>query len=547
MPPPDPSIPPHNPTHAPQPHAALRAIVTALRDATRADPALRADLAALLRELLADSPALPTAAAEQPAREPAATPPDAPAPPAPAEPERVVALPQPIRGPRRLQELKIGDSHAEVALHGDQVEGITPLDPPAPHEPPLVTIPPGARDHARDSSRDAPRIDLDRIERRARLKHDACLRAAAGEPTADLLDQLRALRHSDDFDAGLWMCSWLNADERARAARAAPCYAALANAAALARFLESHDQLRPDNALEHAFALIAQAQSAIRNFVDESRGQADADQFALFRWLRHQTGESCCRVLIHRHMRRDDIAPPEQGAQVAADLARELDAWKERVELPRRARNLQNKIKYERRKADDATDHDERLAHWRTIDAAVTELRALGVRTRDIAAHLVDAVPPPDFAPSPALAEVLDFMRRRDARDDEPDDRRTWSEDVPRARELLAGARLLVLCGNPNAPMREAYIEAFGLAACEWPEIKDHKFPISRVEGAIRAGTYDAVLLASGYTNHHHGEVAAVCREAGARLIRLAAERGYGVNQVARAALEQLGPRAARA
>lgn len=544
MPPPEPDNPQpsSNPQPLAQPHAALRAIIAALRDAARADPALRADLATLLREVLANAPS------DNPATAPANNPAQIADPtPAPASPPTIVGVPQPIRGPRRVQELKIGDSQAEVVLHGDQVADITPLCPPAPDEPPLVTVPPGARDHARESSREAPRIDLDKVERRARLKHDACLRAAAGEPTADLLDQLRALRPADEFDPGLWMCTWLNADERARAARAAPCYAALAGAAALARFLESHDQLKPDNGLEHAFALIAQAQSAIRNFVDESRNESDADQFALFRWLRHQTGEACCRVLIHRHMRRDDIAPPAEGARVAADLARELDAWKERIELPRRVRKLTNKIKYERNQADGATEHDERVAHWRTIDAAVAELRAMGVRTRDIAAHLVDALAPDGFAPSPSLAETLDYLRRRDARDDETDDRRTWSDEVPRARELLAGANLLVLCGNPNAPMRDAYIEAFGLAACEWPEIKDHKFPISRVEAAIRAGTHDVVLLASGYTNHHHGEVADVCRQAGARLIRLPAERGYSVNQVAHAALEQLGPRAARA
>ncbi len=535
MPPPEPANPQPSPIPQPlaQPHAALHAIIAALRDAARADAALRADLATLLREVLADAPATTTPITPTPV-EPT---------PEPPSPPTIAGVPQPIRGPRVIHELKLGDSVAEIVQHGDTLERVTPIDPPAsraaPDEPPAVTIPkPG---------RDAVRVDLAKVEQRARLKHDACLRAAAGEPTADLLDQLRALRLSDEFDHGLWMCTWLNADERARAAQAAPCYAALAAAAALARFLESHDQLKPDNGLEHAFALIAQAQSAIRNFVDESRNESDADQFALFRWLRHQTGEACCRVLIHRHMRRDDIAPPAEAPRVAADLAHELDAWKERIVLPRRVRKLTNKIKYERGQADRASDPAETIAHWRTIDAVVTELRDLGVRTRDIAAHLVDAFPPDGFAPSPSLAETLDYQRRRDARDDDQDDRRTWSDEVPRARELLAGARLLVLCGNPNAPMRDAYIEAFGLAACEWPEIKDHKFPISRVEGAIRAGTHDVVLLASGYTNHHHGEVADVCRQAGARLIRLPAERGYSVNQVAHAALEQLGPRAARA
>ncbi|MDX2130925.1 MAG: hypothetical protein SFY69_02595 [Planctomycetota bacterium] len=552
-------------TGAEESRAALVAMIEALRAAARSDAAVRAALVGLLREVLNAPPAevsdgtssarasIGGMAATAGTAETSARGADGGAESRdvrPGGPDRGGSGAGPLpgdagvregarHGPRVVHELRLGDARAEVVSKGNQVEKVVPRD--SWDEPPVVSVP-SRGDRMDGAGSDAPRVDLARVATRARLKSEACRLVAAGGSAAGLRDRLATMHDAGAQDDGRWMFQAVSESLRARAASAGACYDALAAAADLAGFLEKHDQLRAGNGLEHAFALIAQAQSAVKNFLDDADHEVDADQFGVFRWLRFQTGEHACRVLVHRYMRRDDVAPPEQAPLVREGIERELEAWRARVEVPKQIRIKTNKLRYELGRAADEPDAQERLRHWRTIDACVAALRELGQRERDVAAWFADVTLPEGFEPGPALAGVLACATRRE-QPSEAEDRRTWSSEVPRARGVLEGARLLVLCGNPNASMREDYIEAFGLAACEWPEIKDHKFPVSRVEASIRSGSVNAVLLAHGYTNHHHGEVADVCRGAGVPLIRLAANSGYGVNQVARAALEQIGPR----
>jgi hypothetical protein len=520
------------------PGPALRILLDAVRDGL-AKPEVRAALGDLGRWLveLSEGGMTPRAGA---APEAAATPPPAaatsPSAPSSQVEARPIAKSPPITGPAVPAELKIGDSNRlEVVTRGAGIVSARELAPQ------LFAPPPVAR---RQDESDLP--DLRRVAQSARLKAEACARAARGEPVGAVRDQILAARQGEaDFDGGLWMCGWLDAEGRERAARAAPCYLALAAAADFGSMLRDRDLLHPGAGLEEPFQLMAQAQSMVRNFVEDGRGD-DLDQLDMFHWLRTLTSEHRCRVLVGRYMRRGDLAAPDDAPTVLAALTSLHEAWKLRLEGAKERRRLIGKVRHKAGLLSSA-GRAEAITLWQDLDRILTELQALGVRSTE--SELTQALaaapaPPEGVSISEALAEAVRRARQATERDDhaadaDEADGAPPSPDVEEAARLLRGRVMLLIGGEVKPKRREAIERAFGLRELRWIPANMNDSSTGDFEPQVRRPETALVVRMVRFTRTNHGELLDLCKRYHRAFVNLPA--GYGVNQLAAEILSQAG------
>jgi len=524
------------------PGPALKVILDALRDAL-ARPDVRAALGDVGRYLVSLSEsgtevtgtrATPDAAAAPEASE---TPPRATAAPSLAVELKPSLQPMPIIGPAVPTKLRIGDSNPlEVVTRGAGIVSAREIAPePAPPPPP-------ARRHEEE---ELP--DLKRVAASALLKAEACARAARGENTGSLRDQILALRAGEEaFDGGLWMCSWLDPEGRARASKAEPCYRALAAAAELGAFLRDRDRLHPGEGLEEPFRLMAQSQSMVRNFVGDGRGD-DLDQLDMFLWLRTLTSEHRCRVRVDRYMRRNDVAPPEDAPGVLAVLASSFESWKTRLDGAKERRRLIGKVRHKAGLL--AAGSLDTPTVWKDLERVFGDLAAIGVRPGDpeVVAALA-GVPevPAGFAPSEGLAEALRRARessnKHDTSTDESDGERDTdhsSPEVAEAAKLLRGRVMLLIGGEVKPLRREAIEKAFGLRELKWIGANMTDASTDDFEPQLRRPETSLVVRMIRFTRTNHGELLDLCKRYSRPFVNLPA--GYGVNQLAAEILAQAG------
>lgn len=453
--------------------------------------------------------------------------------------ERPSVRPVPITGPAVPTKLRIGDSNPlEVVTRGEGVVSTRQM----PFDPPPAPAPPARR------SDEAELPDLRRVAQSARLKAEACARASHGESTAGLREQIRAVREGEtDFDGGLWMCSWLDTEGRALASRAEPCYRALAAAGELGAFLRERDQLHPGLGLEEPFQLMARAQSMVRNFVDDSRGD-DLDQLDMFHWLRALTSAQRCRVLVGRYMRRSDIAPPDDAPATLAGLETVHAAWKLRLDGAKERRRLLGKVRHKAGLLAGTTGA-EALTIWNDLERVMSDLASQGVRATDpeLASALAEAPQLPEgFAPSEVLAGALRraqdvaHQRTQDTDDDQADPDSTQQSPEAAAVSRLLSGRVVLLIGGEVKPVRRDAIErAFGLRELRWIGANMNDSSTNLFEPQLRRPETALVIRMVRFTRTNHGEILDLCKRYGRPFVNLPG--GYSVNQLASQILMQAG------
>ncbi|MCW5775293.1 MAG: hypothetical protein KIS87_02455 [Phycisphaeraceae bacterium] len=507
---------------------ALKTLLNAIAEALESDAELLQAAQRVAGLLLAQATATPPRAAQAPEPMPVV---------------QVVPPKEPIRGPKQVLEFRIGDSNpVETVLQGSTVHAVRPIDRPEPA--PVVVLQPASRG-ATATTADLP--DLELVRRSASLKAQACA-APPGAAADRLMAQIDRVRDSGATPADLWMFDPKRRDPEGLAL-GVTAYEALAVAAELGRALDKAGRIRPGGDLERHFALMAQAQSAIRRFIDEYRGEVDTDQLAMFRWLRTLTSEERCGILVERYMRRDDVADPADSAHVKAALKAELAALESSIKVNKILDNI--RYKADRIAADPPPDPDE----VRRMDELVREAAALGVRTND--GRLIRALAPaagvlePGEGASNEFAEAVANARERaesSTQSHEPEEDARLEPIVAEATALLRnrGVRRLVIAGGVDYPAQRRRLERdFDLEEVIRVEAQADKSNADL--GSRIAAAHPDLVLVTRWLSHSQTDAAVdSCRSRGLPCVRLPYESGLGSVRVASAILDQFGRVASR-
>lgn len=524
---------------------AVRALADALADALQHDPELRRAVARLVAAIRPDRGDAPQSSDEATGPADAEETPVAPALPGPQQPASPLLgsetpAQEPIRGPKQVLPLRIGDSEpVEAVIEGGQVQSLSAWNGPVAEirvpQPPRMQRPPS----------DLP--DLGQVQQSASVKAEAC-RSPAGPALDELRRKLEGIRADGLTPADLWMFDPARRDPQ-RLALGADAYDALALAAALGLALDRSGRLRPGGQLDRPFALIAQAQSAIRRLVDEDRDEMDSDQFAVFRWLRTMTAEDQCRVRVERYMRRGDIADPADAPDLLVALRKELQPIEAEQERQRILGNLRYKANRLAR-----GDRPREPEEVQRMDELVRDLAALGERTSSerlgrALAPVLNAIGP-ERNISKEFREALTYARRRvesEARGDEPPSDTGPDPVVAEAASLLRarGVRRLAVVGGVDRPEQRHRLQRdFDLE--EVVRIEAHADKANADIGArVRASKADLVLVTRWLSHAQVDAVLEACRAIGPPVVRLPYEAGLGSGRVAAALLEQLSGRRA--
>ena len=287
----------------------------------------------------------------------------------------------------------------------------------------------------------------------------------------------------------------------------------------------------------NAFQLLAEAQSALRAYVEQTwLTRPDADQADAFQYLRESAEYES--IYVPRHMRLDDPADPKSCEDLSrrlAGLAKELDA-SEGVKKKRASqiKTLRYHAKLVQNAASDARGHQ-----WRKIEDALVEYESLGgsIRDYEIASALEGVASyeiPPESVRTRAAMQPLVTEKVEDRAKD-------YSPTVASVRKVLEGGRIVIVGGERRQDAIDRYVEAFGCSDVEWVSLTEHGTTLPAQPHISRPGTR-AVFLLIRLTGHLHTEdIARYCDNAGVPLIRLPA--GYNPEQAAAQVVEQVSER----
>ncbi len=329
----------------------------------------------------------------------------------------------------------------------------------------------------------------------------------------------------------------------------ANAFDAVADALALVRsVLEDPEDHR--DIFEQALDLLAEAQSALRAAIHQIDGPTDADQHAIFNWLRATAAEQ--QIFIQRYMRADDPADPACCHELRQRLE-ELDARFEESRQERKFRRKRiNKLRYVTgRLAENPGD----VSQWRTLINTVEELIAGGVppsnrELRDLLLPIVDDMPELDHLPGLeelppgmmlALREIDRYLANRPG--EESESSHQPSPEVRQAAKLLRGKAMVLIGGERRHHAEQALKEAFGLSELIWIATREHE-SVATFEPYVARNDLAVVVLAIRWSSHSYGDVKQFCDQYGKPLVRLPA--GYNPNQVAAHILAQCSDRLAQ-
>ncbi len=327
-------------------------------------------------------------------------------------------------------------------------------------------------------------------------------------------------------------------------------YDALADAAALMAYIDQLPSKRRDDE-QQALHLLAEADSALRiALLDTWFSDREPDQNGVHAWLKRET--TARGIYVRRHMRVDDPADPAAAAELRtriAEVRRRIDA---RAAFGREVDARLKKIRYHARQI--AAGAEANLdRHWRTIAQTVEKLIELGVTVTD--RRIFDAIGPEAWQYRPVGSqpelEILDSvpdgafngLAEAAVDPDESHAQSRWSDNVLRAREWLAGGRVVIIGGEPRVHTIEQFRDAFALRDVEWVELVEHGRG-EPMRAPIQHPDTQLVLVIVKLTGHLHAEEAReYARRAGKPCIMVTA--GYNAEVVAHEILEQASERLA--
>lgn len=402
-------------------------------------------------------------------------------------------------------------------------------------------------------------IDLLLIVTRSRLKAESCRffierRAHEGDPIRDpeFSSRINAMiaRAKELPSCFLWVF-WKEAKQPSDAElqQIAECYDALADAAALCH--RAVDPAGPfsDDEVETAFALLAEASSALRIAIGWTwLTSPDVDQDESHLWLRRETVTRT--IYVRRHMMLDDPADPERASEVRREVARYIENADRRQQHEKKIESLLNKARYHAKKVADAPEPDEHDCV--KIGEVIDELAEFGVRAsdrriREIGKSLVGV----EFSASAPKHSWLLVHAEPDraASSDVPHDNAVtapgWSDRVLEVRELLRGGRMVIIGGEPRQDAIARIENAFALDAIDWITLSEHG-SASGMEAPIRREETRLVLVLIKLTGHLYAERAReLASDAGKPCVMMPA--GYNPEQIAEQVARQAASRLERA
>jgi hypothetical protein len=407
--------------------------------------------------------------------------------------------------------------------------------------------------HARPFIDEGPPPDLSLVMKRARLKSEACRwaitrrRRLAEEPTdfetaikphdVDLSVRARSLR-----DCYLWTLdpyASLPGDEALQ--QIAACYDNLVAGAELA--LEVFNDTNDENGFHHdAYQLLAEAQSGLRNALEDVDVKRDQDQQDVFVWLKRRTVDE--QIYIERHMRLDDPADPAQWMELASRIGELRTKYQRIRQEERERRRLLNKAQYHASRIA-GNPPEEARGDWNTLVHALDSLLKIGIPPSDTAIRelllpVIDAMPEDLAWPNGTqrIVEEIDrYVASREAlRLEQTPAPREPSPQVREVANLLRGKVIVLIGGQRRQQSLEALQRAFELDEVRWIASAPHE-SLFTFEPSIARPETALVLLAIRWASHSFEGVKAICERYGKPFVRLPG--GYNPNQVAAQILAQ--------
>ena len=318
------------------------------------------------------------------------------------------------------------------------------------------------------------------------------------------------------------------------------CFANLAHMAeVLQAVLPRRDDQR--DFLERAVKITAEVQSALRVAVEVvGNRMPDPDQEKCFLWLRRTTTEQ--RVFVDRFMRWNDRAEPERWSDVRDRLEVLYEEFHDTLNFDKEATKALNRARYHVKMIERSpgADHDH---DWQVIIDSIEAALGLGmppsgVELRELLLPVLDELPVfelrhPGF--DLVVREIDRFLTTMPV-SSSTDHVKELSPDVTRVREMLRGATVVLIGGDPRPAAKAALEQAFELAELVWLSSEEHQ-SIELFRPYVARAEVSLVLLAIRWSSHSFGEVKEFCGAYRKPFVRLPG--GYSPNQVARQILEQ--------
>jgi hypothetical protein len=318
------------------------------------------------------------------------------------------------------------------------------------------------------------------------------------------------------------------------------CFANMARMAEVLQAVLPRRDDQPDF-LERAVRITAEVQSALRVAVETvGNRMPDPDQEKCFLWLRRTTTEQ--RVFVDRFMRWNDRAEPGAWSDLRDRLELLYEEFHDLVDVDKEATKALNRARYHvkmiERSPGAAHGHD-----WQVIIDSTEAALRLGmapssVELRELLLPVMDDLPVfevehPGF--DLVVREIDRFLTSTPVSStasltQEP------SPELLRVREMLHGATVVLIGGDPRPAAQAALRQAFELAELVWLSSEEHQ-SIEPFRPHVARAEVSLVLLAIRWASHSFGDVKDFCDAYNKPFVRLPG--GYSPNQVARQILEQ--------
>lgn len=403
------------------------------------------------------------------------------------------------------------------------------------------------------------RVDLDLVARRLRMKADGSRWAAQRRRLlADAADYAALIEPNDRETIrrakeipGCYL--WTNGPNSPTPADLsvfevlAKCYDNCAAAVELVRRLDEAETPSTDPAMQRAFHLLAESQSALRVAAMRADGPEDSDQFEVFQWLKTNTRDR--EIYVSRHMRVNDPADPADREELGERIAAFDEELGERQSQSKKRKKALGKVKHKAQLI--AAGEGDGEESWNILLDTVQELIDDGMppSNRELRESLIDIVELlPDSLNVPegsAFDRVLREIDRFLAENPEPtpeaeaEAEAMIAPEVEKAKELLAGRAIMLIGGERRADREKALCEALGLSEIYWMRTSEQHQPLDQFEPLVAKEDVACVVLMIRWSRHGYGDVKQFCDRHKKPLVRLPG--GYGVNQIAKQILDQVG------
>jgi hypothetical protein len=392
----------------------------------------------------------------------------------------------------------------------------------------------------------ADSIDLGLIATRATLKAESCRIAIERNAFGSQIEQdhpvLGRLEELINKAKSMRLCYlWAFNREKPRTEDAdletiASCYEALSEAALLCQYTESDEDDLDRTQVEQAYALLAQAASALRVALENTwLTRPDQDQDEAFTWLQDRTFTN--RIHVDRYMRLDDPADPLQSPDLLARFAQLNETIENQRKTANRINQIIKRIKYHANKLPESGPGDEH--DCRKINEGLDELMSHGIERDDQRlAHLLGTLDRESF-PEQVCPHTWVSLKLDAVVESKPvkQDSRPESDAVFSVRNALRGTSMVIVGGEPRTEAIERIKKAFDLEEVHWVDLAEHgssqsmKAPIFRKQVRV-------VLALIKLAGHLHVESAkAFAKEARKPFVAITA--GYNPEQIADAIFKQ--------